>query len=127
MEKQSTQKQVADFCDSLKPGVIIPKFKPGVERLLNVLAGMEGTYDFSADGKGEKETSYEFAKSFFTSLESQIPLDPLKKAKSDTSDDDEIEFSDADDEDIELHRKAKAIMKEDKCKYEEALLKAERR
>lgn len=127
MELQSQEKEVADFCDSLKPGAVLPKFMPGVKRLLNLLAGEEETFDFSTDGKGEKETCYEFAKAFLSSLESQIPLDPLKKTKGDTGEDDEIEFADADDEELELHRKVKAVMKEKGIGYEQALDIVEKR
>jgi hypothetical protein len=128
MEQESQEKTVADFCNSLKPGAILPKFMPGVKRLLNLLAGEEETYDFStAAAPRPKQTLYDFTKDFLASLSPQIPLDPLKKTKGDPGDDDEFEFADADDEDIELNRKAKAIMKEEKCTYEEALKKAERR
>lgn len=128
MEQKQTEAEVAEFCKSLKPGVILPKHQKGLEKLLTLLAESGDTFDFSADGKGEEETPYDFAKSFLSSLEQQIPLDPLKKIKGDPGDDDEMEFSDdVNEEDIELNRKAKAIMKEDKCNYEEALEKAERR
>lgn len=120
MQQERLKKEVADFCDSLKPGAVIPKFLPGVKRMLTVLAGLPDTYDFS-DGKGEKETTYEFAKSLLSSLEPQIPLDPLKP-KGTTGDDDDIEFSgDVDEEDLERDKKARAIMKEKECTYEDAL------
>lgn len=129
MKKESQEKEVAEFCNSLKPGAILPKFRLGVEKLLNLLTGEEETYDFSTagdSGAAAKQTAYDFAKEFLSSLSPQIPLDPLK-LKGTAGDDDEIEFADADDEEIELHRKAKAIMEEDKCAYEEALEKAGRR
>jgi hypothetical protein len=121
MEQKQKETEVAEFCKSLKPGVILPKHQKGLEKLLVLLSEAEDTYDFSADGKGEAETPYEFARSFLSSLESQIPLDPLK-VKGTIPDDDEIEFSaNVDDEDLEQHKKALAIMKEKECTYEEAL------
>ena len=126
MELQSREKEVAEFCNSLKPGAVLPKFIPGMKRLLNLLAPEEETFDFSTDGKGEKETCYDFAKAFLSSLEPQIPLDPLKTKKAD-GEDDEIEFADADEEDLELNRKVKAVMKEKGISYEQALHIVEKR
>ncbi len=130
MEQKQKETEVAEFCKSLKPGVIIPKYRPGLEKFLTLLATEEETFDFSTagdSGAAEKQTVYEFAKEFLESLTPQIPLDPLKKAKGNTEDDDEIEFADADDDDLQLHRQVKAVMKEKGIPYEKALKIVEKR
>ncbi len=126
MEAENREKEAADFCEGLPPGTIIPKFMPGMKTLLARLDTNDESFDFT-EGTGEKETQGEFLRRFLKSLKPQIPLEPLPIGGK--GDEDEIEFSEGevDQEEFETHKRAKAIQKEMKCSYEEALAGARKR
>jgi len=120
LEKGKREKDAADFCESLPPGTIIPKFMPGMKVLMARLDTDGESYDFTEGG--EKETPGAFLKRFLKSLKPQIPLDPLPIG---SQKDDDAEFSEhVDPADVELNRKAKAIQNAKKITYEAALKEA---
>jgi len=125
MEKEKQQKEAAEFCASLEPGVITPVMLPRLKGLLFKLGNIEEKIEFSGpDGKDVTESPAESFKTFLKSLKPQIPLEPLNPFKGSV---DGLEFSaDVPDDDLDLDKRATAIQTNEKISYAEALKKARR-
>jgi phage I-like protein len=125
--RKQREEKVIEFCASqVKEGRLLPKEKDGMQTFLMQLDPQD-SIEFSAGT--EKQTPVEFMQTFVKGLPKRVPLDPLPKTGEVPKDD--IEFSEGDEkvdqEDLENHRRAKAIQAEKNCTYAEALAEARKR
>lgn len=121
--KKQREEKVIEFCaNQVKEGRLYPKEKPGMEKFLMRLDTQE-SIEFSEGS--EKQTDVQFMKSFLEGLQKRVPLDPLPKTGDVPKDDIEFSADKVDSEDLELDRRARAIMASKNCSYEDALREAQ--
>lgn len=124
IEEQNRKNQIATFTKNLME---IKKLYPNeVESMNEFLYRQDDqeTYLFSKDA--EKQTQMQFIKEFLENLPDRLPLDKIQGPKTKTGQDNAC-FSriKPDDENLDLHYRAKALAGSEKIPYEEALARLE--
>jgi phage I-like protein len=123
--RKQREEKVIEFCaKQVTEGRLLPKEKEGMQTFLMQLDPQD-SIEFSAGT--EKQTPVEFMQTFVSGLPKRVPLDPLPIGGKTMDDDIEFSEGDVDQEDLEDHKRAKAIQAEKKCTYAEALAEVRKR
>ena len=125
IEEQNRKTTIATFTGKLlEEGKLYPN---EVEPMTGFLLKQNDrkTYKFSKDAETE-ETSLQFIQNFLKGLSKRLPLDKIQGTKTKTGQDNAC-FSriKPEDENLDLHYQAKALMESQKISYEEALSRLE--